>query len=268
MNTSISRRHGLLTLGAMSALALAGCATTPSPALVQAFAPSGRLRACINLGNPILARRDAATQQVSGVSVDLAQALAARLGVALDLVVVDAALKSVETVRGGQADIGFFAVDPARSQGITFSAPYVLIEGAYLVRQTSPLTDNAQVDRAGTRIMVGRGSAYDLYLTRALKAATLLRTPTSPQVVDEFLAQGADVAAGVKQQLQADALRLPGLRLLPGRFMVIEQAMGVQAGRGDAVQRELAAFVEQAKASGFVAAALQRHRIEGASVAP
>ena len=182
--------------------------------------------------------------------------------------VVDAAAKSVETVRGGAAEIGFFAVDPARSQGIAFSAPYVLIEGAYLVRQASPLADNAQVDRAGARVMVGRGSAYDLYLTRELKAATLLRTPTSQQVVDQFLAQGADVAAGVKQQLQADAQRLPGLRLLPGRFMVIEQAMGVQAGRGDAVERELAAFVEQAKASGFVAAALQRHRIEGASVAP
>jgi polar amino acid transport system substrate-binding protein len=271
MQQALSRRRGLLAAGALGATTLAGlagCASAPAAELVRAFAPAGRLRACINLGNPILARRDAATQQVSGVSVDLAQALAARLGVALELVVVDAALKSVETVRGGQADIGFFAVDPARSQGIRFSAPYVLIEGAYLVRQASPLTDNAQVDRAGTRIMVGRGSAYDLYLTRELKAATLLRTPTSPQVVDEFLAQGAEVAAGVKQQLQADAARLGGVRLLPGRFMVIEQAMGVQAGRGDAVERELAAFVEQAKASGFVADALKRHGIQGALVAP
>ena len=136
------------------------------------------------------------------------------------------------------------------------------------MRNESPVIDNAQVDRAGTRIMVGRGSAYDLYLTRELKTATLLRTPTSPQVVSEFLAQKADVAAGVKQQLQADAARLGGLRLLPGRFMVIDQAMGVQAGRGEAAERELAAFVEQAKASGFVAQALLRHRIEGATVAP
>ncbi len=265
-----SRRFCVQGLAAGALLGLAGCGSRPalSPDLVKAFAPAGRLRACINLGNPILARRDAATQQVSGVSVDLAQALAERLGVALELVVVEAALKSVETVRGGLADIGFFAIDPARSQGIRFSAAYVLIEGAYLVRNASPLTDNAQVDRAGTRIMVGRGSAYDLYLSRELKAAQLLRTPTSPQVVTEFLSQGADVAAGVKQQLQADAARIGGLRLLPGRFMVIEQAMGVQAGRGEAVERELAAFVEQAKASGFVAAALQRHRIEGAGVAP
>ena len=264
MHTNVSRRQGLLALGA--GLGLAGCAATPSPTVVRGFAPAGRLRACINLGNPILARRDG--DSVSGVSVDLARALAARLGVAVDLVVVDAALKSVQTVRAGQADIGFFAVDPARSDGIAFSAPYVLIEGAYLVRHASPLTDNAQVDRAGTRVMVGRGSAYDLYLSRALKAAALLRTPTSPQVVDEMLAQGADVAAGVKQQLQADAARIGGLRLLPGRFMVIEQAMGVQAGRGAAVDAELAAFVEQAKASGFVAQALQRHGIQGASVAP
>jgi polar amino acid transport system substrate-binding protein len=144
----------------------------------------------------------------------------------------------------------------------------LLIEGAYLVRQASPLSDNAQVDRAGTRVMVGRGSAYDLYLSRNLKSAQILRAPTSPQVVDAFLAENADVAAGVKQQLEADAARLGGLRLLPGRFMVIEQAMGVPADRGDAVQAALRAFVENAKASGFVAAALKRHQIEGAIVAP
>jgi polar amino acid transport system substrate-binding protein len=116
--------------------------------------------------------------------------------------------------------------------------------------------------------MVGRGSAYDLQLSRELKAAQILRAPTSPLVVDRFLAENADVAAGVKQQMQADAARLGGLRLLPGRFMVIEQAMGVQAGRGEAVERLLADFVERAKASGFVAQALARHGIHGALVAP
>ena len=149
-----------------------------------------------------------------------------------------------------------------------FSAAYVLIEGAYLVRQASALTDNTQVDRAGAKVMVGRGSAYDLFLTRELKAAQILRAPTSPAVVDTFLAENADVAAGVRQQLEADAARLPGLRLLPGRFMVIEQAMGVQANRGDAAQKLLHAFVERAKASGFVARSLQRHNIRGAIVAP
>jgi len=116
--------------------------------------------------------------------------------------------------------------------------------------------------------MVGKGSAYDLYLTRELKAAQLVRTPTSPKVVDEFLSQNADVAAGVKQQLEADAARVGGVRLLPGRFMVIEQAMGLPANRGDAAAKALAAFVESAKASGFVARALQRHAIQGAVVAP
>ena len=152
--------------------------------------------------------------------------------------------------------------------GIRFTAPYLLIEGAYLVRNASPLRSNDEVDRPGTRIIVGRGSAYDLFLSRAVKSAELVRAPTSPVVVDEFLKQNADVAAGVKQQLEADAARLGGLRLLPGRFMVIEQAMGVPASYGDAGLAALAQFVERAKASGFVASALARHGIEGALVAP
>ncbi len=245
-----------------------GASAGAKASLAAAMAPTGTLRASINLGNPILARKDAATGEVSGVSVDLARSLGARLGVPVTLVVVEAAARSVQAVRSGQADIGCFAVDPMRSEGLSFSAPYVQIEGAYLVRTASPLTDNAQVDRAGTKVMVGLGSAYDLYLSRELKAATLLRTPTSPQVVDELLAQDADVAAGVKQQMQADALRVGGVRLLPGRFMVIDQAMGLQAGRGAAAEAELRAFVEQAKASGQVAQALQRHGIQGAVVAP
>ena len=266
MNMPLSRRQLFAWLGTAAAGTACSTPGTLPRAVVDAFAPSGTLRACINLGNPILARRDG--DSAAGVSVDLSRSLAQRLGVPLALVIVDAAAKSVETVKSGQADLGFFAVDPLRGDGIRFSAPYVLIEGAYLVRQASPLTDNTQVDRSGTRVMVGRGSAYDLYLSRALKAAQILRTPTSPQVVDAFIAENADVAAGVRQQLEADAARLGGLRLLPGRFMVIEQAMGVPAARGDAVQAALRAFVENAKTSGFVAQALLRHGIQGAVVAP
>jgi polar amino acid transport system substrate-binding protein len=270
MPIRFSRRDLLHWSSAAALSALGACAARPQVAasVVTALTPTGRLRASINLGNPILARRDAATGEPSGVSVDLARAFAEELGVGVDLVTVDAAAKSVEAVRSGRADIGFFAIDPLRGEGIRFTAPYVLIEGAYLVRRDSPLADNAQVDRPGMRVMVGKGSAYDLYLMRALKAAELMRTPTSPGVVDAFLAQGADVAAGVKQQLEADAARLPGLRLLPGRFMVIEQAMGVPTDRGADAASTLAAFVEQAKASGFVAASLARHHIEGATVAP
>jgi len=241
---------------------------TVTPELVKTFAPTGVLRASINLGNPILANKDAAGQPV-GVSIDLAHAFGRQLGVPVTLVVFDTAGKSVDAVTGESADIGFFAVDPARGAGIAFTAPYVLIEGAYMVRQDSPLTDNAEVDRAGHRVVVGKASAYDLYLTREIRHAELVRADTSPAVVDTFMAGGGDVAAGVKQQLQADMARIGGgLRLLPGRFMVIQQAMGLPKSRGDAAAALLRQFVEEMKAQGFVAEALRRHGIQGASVAP
>jgi polar amino acid transport system substrate-binding protein len=235
--------------------------------VVTAFTPTGKLRASINLGNPILANTDPGGAP-GGVSVDLAREFARRLDVDIELVVFDAAGKSVQAVTDEQADIGFFAIDPQRGAGIAFTGPYVLIEGCYLVRDDSPLRANDEVDRAGRTVVVGKGSAYDLYLTRELKQATISRSPTSPTVVDTFVERRADVAAGVKQQLEADARRLGGLRLLPGRFMVIQQAMGLPKSRGAAAAAGLAAFVEEMKASGFVAAALARHRIEGASVAP
>jgi polar amino acid transport system substrate-binding protein len=239
-----------------------------APDIVTAFTPAGKLRAAINLGNPILAATDPATGAPCGVSVDLACGFAKRLGVGIECIVFDAAGKSVQAVSDGQADIGFFAIDPLRGAGIAFTAAYVLIEGCYLVRDDSPLRDNDEVDRAGRRVVVGQGSAYDLHLTLALKQATIERAPTSPTVVSSFIEQRADVAAGVRQQLEADARRAGGLRLLPGRFMVIQQAMGMPKGRGVAAQACLAAFVEEMKASGFVAAALERHGIAGASVAP
>jgi polar amino acid transport system substrate-binding protein len=236
--------------------------------IVAAFTTTGCLRASINLGNPILANTDPATGAPCGVSVDLARALAQRLGVGIELVVFDAAGKSVQAVTDDQADIGFFAVDPLRGAGIAFTAPYVLIEGCYLVRNESPIRANEEVDQTGRVVVVGHGSAYDLYLTRELRNATIVRAPTSPTVVETFIEQNADVAAGVKQQLEADAKRRGGLRLLGGRFMVIQQAMGAPKGRGPAAAAFLAAFVEEMKASGFVASALARHGIEGASVAP
>jgi len=241
---------------------------TVSPSVLEAFAPTGRLRASINLGNPILAGRDPAGGEPRGVSIDLARAFGRRLGVEVELVVFDTAGQSVDAVSQDRADFGFFAVDPKRAEHIAFTAPYVLIEGAYLVREDSPLRANEEVDRAGHRVVVGQGSAYDLYLTRELKDAAILRAPSSQAVMTLFAQQGAEVAAGIRQQLEAEVRRLPGLRLLPGRFMVIRQAMGCPRSRGDAAARELADFVEEMKASGFVAEALRRHGIEGASVAP
>ncbi|MDM0010235.1 ABC transporter substrate-binding protein [Variovorax sp. J22G73] len=234
----------------------------------RALAPTGVLRASINLGNPILAHWNAATAQAAGVSVDLANALARRLGVALQPVVFDAAGKSVAAVTGEQADVGFFAIDPLRGEGLLFTAPYILIEGSYLVREGSAIQANEQVDAEGVKVMVGKGSAYDLFLSRELAHAGIVRANTSPAVVDEFIAQEADVAAGVRQQLAADAARLPGLRLLPGRFMVIQQAMGVPRSRGLEAANCVRAFVEEMKSTGFVAASMSSHRIEGAQVAP
>jgi polar amino acid transport system substrate-binding protein len=235
--------------------------------MTPAFAPTGRLRAAINLGNPILAHA-VGEGGAGGVSVDLAREFARRLGVDLELVVVDTAGKSVDAVATERADIGFFAIDPARGADIAFTAPYVLIEGSYLVKADSPIRANEDVDRAAHRVVVGKGSAYDLFLTRNLQQAQIVRAPSSPAVVPTFLEQGADVAAGVRQQLEADAHSQAGLRLLEGRFMVIRQAMGVPKSRGAQAAAFLATFVEEMKADGFVADALKRHGIEGASVAP
>ena len=271
-------RQGALALGVWLSVAQAwaqqaGQASAPAPASPTALdarvlAPSGVLRASINVGNPILARRDPSPDGAAGVSVDISRELARRLGVPLQLQVSDSANASVKIVAAGQADIGFFALDPKRAEGTRFTQAYVQIEGSYLVRQDSPLRSNDEVDRSGVRVAVGLGSAYDLFLSRELRQAQIVRMPTSPQVVDLFLAQSLEVAAGVRQQLEADARRLGGLRLLPGRFMVIEQAMAVPQAHGEHAAAMLNGFVGDLKRSGFVAQALQRHLIEGAAAAP
>ena len=240
--------------------------SVPSPSTVSRLAPNGKLRAALNLGNSVLANRDAAGQP-TGVSVDLARELARRLGVPLEFVAYDSAGKVVDGVKDGAWDVAFLAIDPARAVEIDYTAPYVVIEGAYLVREGSQLASSDGVDRPGTRVVVAKGSAYDLFLSRELERATLVRVPTSQQVVGQFVAQSLDVAAGVRQQLESDARRIPGLRLLPGRFMAINQAMGMPRGR-DAALPWLHDFVEEMKGSGFVSQSLARHRIEGASLAP
>ena len=236
--------------------------------LIKSVAPTGVLRASINLGNPLLAKRDGPGGRVTGVSIDLATALAAQLRLEVELLVFDKAAESVQSVEANQADIGFFAIDPLRGQHIAFSGAYVLIEGCYMVRADSPLNDNSQVDQPGLRVTVGKGSAYDLFLTRHLAHAQIERAASSQAVIQTFEEQGHEVAAGVKQQLLADARRHPGLRLLPGRFMVIEQAMGLHKSRGPAAAYALGQFVQEMKTSGFVADALRRHGVEGAEVAP
>jgi polar amino acid transport system substrate-binding protein len=237
------------------------------PHLSQVIAPGGTLRAAINLGNPILANRDAQGEPL-GISVDLARAFGSLLGLPVELQVFESANASVEAVTQQRADIGFFAIDPVRGAGIAFTGPYVLIEGAYLVQGDSPLRDNAEVDRPGHRVVVGKGSAYDLFLTRELKHAQIVRSALSRTVIDDFVAQNLEVAAGVKQQLVMESKRFERLRMLPGHFMLIQQAMGMPKLRPEPAVALLRRFVEEAKASGFVADALARHHIEGAAVAP
>lgn len=272
----MTRLRGLLLAGSLTLVAgCAGTATAPSTAgsavpdpraAAAELAATGKLRAAINFGNPILAQKDASGEP-RGVSVDLAREAGRRLGVPVELVLFNSAGNVVEAVKARSVDLAFVAIDPVRAADTEYTAPYLIIEGAYLVRNDSKLLRNDEVDRPGIRVAVGRGSAYDLYLTRELKSATLVRAPTSPLVTDTFLAQDLDVAAGVKQQLEADAKRVGGVRLLPGRFMVIEQAMGVPKSRL-AAQAWLSGFIEEMKASGFVAESLRRHYIEGAVVAP
>ena len=236
--------------------------TRVPPELVKEFAPTGRLRAAINIGNPVLVQIDA-TGAPMGVTIDLARALADRLGVELETVAIDGAAKSFETVKAARCDIGFLAVEPARAAEVDFTAPYVLIEGVYAVRPDAGLASNADVDRAGVRIAVSKGAAYDLFLTRSLKHAALVRGEHS---FETFLRDKLEAVAGVKQAVVRFVTAHPEVRLLDGRFMEIAQAMCLPKGRPNAA-RFLAGFVEEMKASGFVAEALARAKQE-ASVAP
>lgn len=242
-------------------------AQTAPPDVVKELAPSGTLRAAINFGNTVLAQRDAAGGAPRGVSGELARELAKRLGVPIAYVTFDAAGKVFDALKAGAWDIAFMAIDPVRSEGIQFTGPYVVIEGVYAVPMNSPLQTNEDVDREGVRIAAARGSAYDLYLTRTIKRATLVREPSGPQALEMFRRDRLEVAAGVKQPIIAFAKQHPDLRVIPGRFMVIEQAMGTPKGR-DAGVRYLRAFVEEMKASGFVAAQLAASGQGDASVAP
>ena len=258
-----------IVLAALAAFLLSSCAGVPAIDDVTRaeLAPSGTLRIGINYGNAVLVQRNAATGELTGIAPDLAREFARRAGVPFVLVPFDAAGRMADAVKQGAWDVAFLAVDPVRGNDIGFTAPYLEIEGAYLVRDASPIRANEDVDRPGVRISVGAKSAYDLFLTREIRRATLVRVPTSAAAIDEFLAKGYEVAAGVKQPIQAAAAATPGLRVLPGRFMAIGQGSGVPKGR-ERARQYLAAFIEDVKASGFVAASMERHGIKGASVAP
>ena len=231
------------------------------------LAPSGRLRAAINFGNAVLAQKDPETGEAKGVSIALAQELARRLNVPCELVCFESAGTVVSALDKRPWDIAFLAIDPLRAQKLSFTSPYVLIEGSYLVPVDSALHRNEEVDTEGIRIAVGKNAAYDLFLSRTLTKAELVRASTTPGAVDLFLEKELDVAAGVRLPLLRFVKSHPEFRLLDGHFMVIEQAMAVPKDES-AVIPFLETFLQTVKTSGFIKEALEENMQYDVTVAP
>jgi polar amino acid transport system substrate-binding protein len=227
------------------------------------LAPTGILRASINLGNPVLAQGTPAGP--GGVTVDIARELGARLGVPVELVCFGAARESLAAMKAGRADICFLAIDPARAETVAFTPPYAVIEGVFAVPRDSPLASSADVDRPGVRVGVKQGSAYDLFLSRTLAHAEVVRGDEGTKV---FTERQLEAVAGIRQPLGVFAAGHPGVRLLEPRFMEIQQAVGTTRTRRDDTLGFLRAFVEELKADGFIAEALRRAGRRDATVAP
>lgn len=256
---------------AIALLNIVGFASSPiaqdmSSAARSELAPMGKLRVGINFGNALLTKKDSSGAQ-GGIAVDLARELARRAGVPLEIVAYDSAGKMAEGAKAAAWDAAFLAADPDRANEIAFTAPYLEIDTTYLVPAGSSIRSLADVDRAGVRIAVSDKSAYDLFLTRTLKRAQLVRAPSVPASVDLFFTAKLDALAGLKPLLVEAAGRQPGARVLDGRFTVVGQAVGTPKGR-DAAARYLREFVEDIKASGFVAKTIEKNGIRGVSVAP
>ena len=231
------------------------------------MAPTGVLRAGINVGNPVIAQRDPGGGDPRGVGPALAGLLAKRLDVPVRYVIFETAGKLADAAKEKAWDVAFLAIDPARAVDIEFTDAYVDIEGTYMVPRESTLREVADFDREGLKIAVGLKTAYDLFLSRELEHAQIVRAESSLAAIDLYLKGGLDAVAGVRQPLATAAAKHPGLRVIEGSFMVIRQAAGVPRGRRGAA-RYLAEFIEEAKASGFVARALQESGVADVSVAP
>jgi len=259
----------------LAGFALASCAMAPtstpdiSPALRAEFAPSGTLVMAVNYGNIVHTQRDPGGGDPRGVAPELARELARRLGVPIRYVTYEIAGKMADAVKEGAWDLAFLAVDPARAKDIAFSEPYVLIEGTYLVKSDSPMRRYEDLDKPGTRIAVGLKSAYDLFLSRELKHAELLRYPTSQAAIDAFV-EGKDnlnAAAGVRQPLAIAAKKDARYRVIEKAYMTIGQAAGVPKQR-TAAAKYLHDYIEEMKANGFVARKLAESGNADATVAP
>ncbi|WP_349975707.1 transporter substrate-binding domain-containing protein [Pseudomonas sp. WHRI 8519] len=218
------------------------------------LAPNGILRAAINFGNPVLAQ-PGTDGELHGVSVALAKSLADELGVGLELHTYDAAGKVFAALEENAWTLAFLAIEPVRAAQISFSEPYVLIEGTYLVKADAPYSKVEELDQPGLRLAVGNGAAYDLYLSRTLQHAELQRADTSAGAVDLFIDRHLDAAAGVRQPLEQVAARNPNYRVMQGAFTAIRQAVAVPRGR-DAGAAYVRDFVERRLVEGFVRGAL------------
>jgi polar amino acid transport system substrate-binding protein len=237
-----------------------------TPKLRAALAPNGILRVGINHGNPVLANRDPKSGELRGIAVDLARELGRRAELPVDLVPFESAGKMSDAATTGLWDVAFLAIDPNRAEQIDFATPYVEIDGAYMALADSRFHANDDVDHAGVRIGVSGKSAYDLFLSRAIKHAELVRA-TSPQTSIDLIVREVDVLAGVRQHLEWEAAKNSNWRVFKESFMTIRQAVGVVKGRGEAV-KYLVEFIEDVKASGFVAEAIKRSGVEGVTIAP
>jgi polar amino acid transport system substrate-binding protein len=250
-------------------LLLSSCASAAevSPAARSELAPTGKLRVGINVQNFLLVNKERPGGEYGGIAVDLGRELGRRLGVPVELVAFDTAGKLADAVKAGAWDVAFLGSEPSRENEIAFSAAYLEVEAGYLVPAGSPIRTIAEVDREGVRVAVNAKSAYDLYLTRNLQRAKLFRAPTVDASYELFVADKLDALAGLKPRLVMDAEKLSGSRVLEGRFSAVQQAIGTPQGRPSGA-KYLREFAEDAKASGFVAKAIERHAVRGVSVAP
>ena len=248
---------------------MAACASTPQvpPPARAELTPTGTLRAGINYGNVILARKDPATGELSGVAIDLARELARRLDVAVAIVGYDSVGAMVDGAKAGAWDIAFLGSDPARAAEITFTAAYVELEATYLVPAGSALRAAAEVDREGVRVAAPARANYELFLSRSLTRAQLVSAQDGAAAFDLLASGKVDALAGLTQALIGLNAKLPGSRLLHGRFMAVQQSVGTPKGRSAGAQY-LRGFVEEAKASGLVARAIEKTGARGVSVAP
>ncbi|HEY6027448.1 MAG TPA: ABC transporter substrate-binding protein [Pseudolabrys sp.] len=236
------------------------------PAARSELAPTGKLRVGINLGNFLLTATDPATGEYRGVAVDLGRELGRRLGVPVEIIGYPSPGALADAAKTGAWDVGFLGAEPQRANEIDFTAAYVEIEATYLVPPGSPIKAIADVDREGVRIAISGKSAYDLYLTRTLKHAQLVREAGADNVFKRFVADKLDAIAGLKPRLVTDAENLPGSRILEGRFTAVQQAAGTPKGR-NAGAKYLREFIEDVKATALVARTIEKNNVRGLTVA-